>query len=381
MLAKSRAYLGFTVSFLMFAGAAIAQISAVEGDVKGADGQPIKGAEILIERKDMKGTYKGAKSDKKGHYIYNGLPLGSYKVSVVIGGEVKDSVDNVRTHLGDPVDVSFDLSKASAQAPLSPGAAPTAEQERGMTKEQKEALEKKAKENAAAIAKNKALNDAFNAGKEAMLAKNYDAAVDAFKKASEIDVSQPVIWASLGESYTNQAVAKTGADQQAALDLGQQAYAKAIELKPDDPGYHNNYALALAKSKKYTEAQAELQKAAQMDPTNAAKYYYNLGAVLVNTGQNDAAGEAFKKAIDADPTYADAQFQYATVLSGKLSTAADGKVTAPPGMQEALEKYLSLRPDGQYAEAAKAMLQMIGATIQTNYENPNAPKKKAPPKK
>jgi hypothetical protein len=24
---------------------------------------------------------------------------------------------------------------------------------------------------------------------------------------------------------------------------------------------------------------------------------------------------------------------------------------------------------------------MIGATIQTNYENPNAPKKKAPPKK
>jgi hypothetical protein len=50
-------------------------------------------------------------------------------------------------------------------------------------------------------------------------------------------------------------------------------------------------------------------------------------------------------------------------------------------MQEALEKYLSLKPDGQYAEAAKAMLQMIGATIQTNYENPNAPKKKAPPKK
>jgi tetratricopeptide (TPR) repeat protein len=384
MLAKSRVYIGLTVSFLLFAGASYAQISAIEGDVKGADGQPVKGAEILIERKDMKGTYKGAKTDKKGHYIYNGLPLGNYKVSLLVEGQVKDSVDGVRTKLGDPSDVSFDLRKvgqAPQGAPGGLGAAPAAEQERGMSKEQKEARDKAKAAQEAAIAKNKALNDAFNAGKEAMLAKNYDAAADAFKKASEVDASQHVIWASLGEAYVNQSAVKTGADQQAALEQGMQAYAKAIELKPDDPGYHNNYALALAKDKKFTESQAELQKAAQIDPTNAAKYYYNLGAVLVNTGQNDAAGEAFKKAIDTDPTYADAQFQYATVLSGKLATAADGKVTAPPGMQEALEKYLALKPDGQYADAAKAMLQMIGATIQTNYENPNAPKKKAPPKK
>jgi hypothetical protein len=288
MLAKSRAYIGFVVSFLLLAGASFAQISAVEGDVKGTDGQPIKGAEILIERKDMKGTYKGAKSDKKGHYIYNGLPLGTYKVSVLVGGEVKDSVDGVRTKLGDPTDVSFDLRKTSAQA--GPGAGPAApEQERGMTKEQKEARDKAKAQQEAAIQKNKALNDAFNAGKEAMLAKNYDAAADAFKKATEIDPSQHVIWASLGEAYINMSAAKTGAEQQAALDQGLQAYAKAIELKADDPGYHNNYALALAKSKKFTEAQAELQKAAQMDPQNAAKYYYNL-AVPVRDG---AVGQAF----------------------------------------------------------------------------------------
>ena len=89
----------------------------------------------------MKGTYKGAKTDKKGHYIYNGLPLGNYKVSVVIGGEVKDFVDGVRTRLGDPSDVSFDLSKSAAQAQGgAPGAAPAPEVERGLTKEQKEAL-------------------------------------------------------------------------------------------------------------------------------------------------------------------------------------------------------------------------------------------------
>ncbi len=75
MLARFRGYILSGFCFLLFAGAAWAQISAIEGDVKGPDGQPLKGAVILIERQDMKGTYKGAKTDKKGHYIYNGLPF------------------------------------------------------------------------------------------------------------------------------------------------------------------------------------------------------------------------------------------------------------------------------------------------------------------
>jgi len=374
---------------LMFSVACWAQTTAFEGDVKGEDGKPLVKVAVHLDRKDIKGNYK-VNTDKKGHYYYGGLPIGTYKIWVEVDGKERDSVDNVRSGLGDAKVISFDLkssasSAASRQAEMqkaiASGGELTKEQTRDMTPEQKAALEKKIKDAAATMAKNKALNDSFNLGKEAMLAKNYDVATDSFKKATEVDATQHVVWASLAEAYVAQAGVKTGADQQAALDGGLQAYQKSIELKPDDAGYHNNDALALAKSKKYAEAQAELQKAAQLDPPNAAKYYYNLGAVLVNTGQNDAAGEAFKKAIDTDPTYADAQFQYATVLSGKLATSADGKVTAPPGMQEALQKYLELRPDGQYADAAKAMLQMVGATIQTNYENPNAPKKKAPPKK
>jgi len=101
----------------------------------------------------------------------------------------------------------------------------------------------------------------------------------------------------------------------------------------------------------------------------------------VNSGQIGASETAFQKAIEANPNYADAQFQYATALSAKLTTGADGKIVAPAGMKEALEKYLALEPNGQFAEAAKGMLQTIGATIQTNYSNPNAPKKGAPAKK
>jgi len=378
MLATLRGYVSFGFCFLMFAGASWAQISAIEGDVKGPDGQMVKGAQILIEREDMKGTYKGAKTDKKGHYIYNGLPLGTYTVSVLVDGAVKDKVGHVRTSLGDPQQVNFDLKNSEAQSAAAQQAAAagnlTQEQERGMSKEQKEALEKQSKENAAAIAKNKALNDAFNAGKEALNGKNYPAAIDSFQKGVEMDPNQNVIWANLADSYVGLATTKTGADQQAALDKATESYAKAIALKPDNPAYHNNYGLALARSKKFDQAQAELNKAAELDPPNAARYYYNLGAVYTNSGQSAQAETAFKKAIEANPDNPDAQFQYATALSAKLSTGADGKVTAPPGMQEALEKYLALDPNGPNAEPAKAMLKMIGATIQTNYQNPDAKK-------
>jgi tetratricopeptide (TPR) repeat protein len=385
MLAQSRGYILGGFCFMLFAGAAWAQIAAIEGDVKGPDGQLVKGAVILIERQDMKGTYKGAKTDKKGHYIYNGLPFpGTYNVSVFIDDQKKDETKGVRTQLGDPVNVSFDLKQAAAQnAQPAAGAggaaaAPAPEEQRGMSKEQKEALDKQAKENAAIIAKNKALNDTFNAGKDALTAKNYDAAVDAFQKGAEMDPNQNVIWANLADAYVGQSGTKTGPDQQASLDKALEAYSKAIALKPDNPAYHNNYALTLAKAKKFDEAQAELNKAAQLDPSQAGRYYYNLGAVLVNNGQAAAAEVAFKKAIEVNPDYADAQFQYATALSARLATGSDGKIVAPDGMKDALEKYLSLEPMGQYADAAKGMLQMIGATIQTDYSKKGAaaPKKK-----
>jgi tetratricopeptide (TPR) repeat protein len=377
----SRIHTLFAFCFLMFTGASWAQFTAIEGDVKGPDGKPLVGAQILIEREDMKGTFKGAKTDKKGHYIYNGLPVGgTFTVSVFVDGQKRDSAAHQKVRLGDPLPVNFDLKAAAEdqkaiQKTLESGGQLTKEQERGMSKEQKDALEKHAKENAAAMAKNKALNDAFNSGKEALSAKNYDAAVQAFQKGAELDPNQNVIFANLADAYLLLAATQTGADQTASMTKGLEAYQKAIALKPDDAAYHNNYALALAKAKKFDEAQSELNKAAQLDPGSAGKYYYNLGAVLVNTGQMDPATEAFKKATEADPNYADAQFQYATALSAKLTTTPEGKVIAPPGMKEALDKYLALQPTGQFAEAAKGMLQVITTTVQTDYSNPNAPKK------
>jgi tetratricopeptide (TPR) repeat protein len=362
-------------ALLIFASAAFAQVSSIEGDVKSEDGTPFKGALVKIERKDIKGHYQ-VKSDKKGHYFHTGLPLGNYKLVLEIEGKDVDMVDNVRTKLGDSTVIDFDLRKNKEKQQSLAKAAETGtlskEQARDMSPEQKAALEKAVKEREQALSKNKALNDAFNQGMAAMQGKQWDAAIDAFTKATGMDPKQNVIWAQLAEAQMQSSATKTGAEQQAAVAKGLDAFTKALELKPDDAAYHNNYALALAKDKKFPEAQAELAKAAQLDPPNAGKYFYNLGALLINTGQNEPACQSFKKAIDMDANYADAQYQYGMCLLGKATVTAEGKVIPADGTKEALEKYLQLKPTGPFADSAKGALTSIEGTLTTKYENPTA---------
>ena len=68
---------------------------------------------------------------------------------------------------------------------------------------------------------------------------------------------------------------------------------------------------------KPTDAAAEFKKAADLDPTHASGYYYNLGAIMVNKGQMDEAAAALKKATDIDPTNANAWYWYGMALMGK----------------------------------------------------------------
>src|SRR5262245_51530963 len=93
---------------LVFSLAASAQTSSLAGTVKGEDGKPLKDAVIKIERKDIKGNYK-TKSNKKGEWIHAGLPLGTYKITLEVDGRDRDTVDGVRTTLGDPKEIPFDL--------------------------------------------------------------------------------------------------------------------------------------------------------------------------------------------------------------------------------------------------------------------------------
>ncbi len=381
MLRRLRSAALLASACLLLAGPGFSQaISTIRGKVTGTDGQPLKGAVILITRKDMKGVYQ-TKSDKKGEYIHAGIPYpGTYKVECMVDGKVMDAMDNVKSVFSDQVELNFDLKKnmerSQALARATESGQLTKEQERSMSADQKAALEKNVKDRAATLAKNKALQDAYNAGMTALDAKDYQTAVDSFNKASALDPKQLAVWNRLAVAYENLAKTKTGADADAVMVKASDTYLKCIELKPEDGGIHNNYGLLLVKMKKIDEAKAELAKAAALEPAEAGKYYFNLGAVLVNSMQYDAAVDAFKKAVAANPKYAPAWYQIGIALAAKLTYDKDGKPIPPEGMKEALEKYLELDPNGQYAQSAKDMLTEINKSVQTTYQNPDAKKKK-----
>jgi tetratricopeptide (TPR) repeat protein len=103
-------------------------------------------------------------------------------------------------------------------------------------------------------------------------------------------------------------------------------------------------------------------------------YFFNLGAVLTNQGKSDEAIAAFNKALAADPAKADAYYWKGVNLLGKATTDKTGKMTAPEGTAEALNKYLELAPEGPYAAATKELLGSIGAAVQTSFGTPRKKK-------
>lgn len=377
------------IALTVLAFSSWAQVTTVEGDVKGPDGKPLVNAVIRIHRTDIKWD-SSCKSDKKGHYIHTGVPLGMYEVTLEVDGKAVDKVTGVKTSMGGQKPVDFDMSKAGAQAQAN--AARQAEIQkayetgqmsdelkRSLTPEAKAKMEKDVAAQADKIKKQNALNEQFGVGMTALQNKEFDKAVPALEKAAEVDPTQPAVWANLGDAYMGLAGTKTGPEFDALAQKGIDAYAKSIELKPDDAAAHNNYALALAKAKKFPEMQAELKKAAELDPATAYVKFFNLGALMTNAGQSEAASKAFKMAIDAapdNPKNAEAYYQYGMSMAAQASASPEGKITVPPGTVEAFQKYLQLAPDGKNAQVAKDMLTQLGGTIETNFKNPVAPKKK-----
>jgi tetratricopeptide (TPR) repeat protein len=380
MIAPSRRLLPLC-GFLFAACTAWAQTTTLEGQVKGPDGQPLKGAVIHLTRTDIKGSYE-VKSDKKGHWIYTGLPFGTYDITCSVNGQVMDKVSAVKSKYGEPTDVDFDLQKAAAAQAAQKQANQTGEltqdQTRGMSKEQREQYEAQLKKNAEAIKKNKALNDTFNAAQDALKAaaadtdptkkgSDYQTAIDDLNKGAEMDANQVAIWDSLGEAYAGLAATQTGDAKNKSYDSAIDAYKKSLAIKPDDAAVYNQMGNVYGAEKKMPEATEALQKAAQLNPAMASKAYFNMGANLVNSGHPNEAADFFKKATDADPNYAEAWYQLGSLLMMKGSVdPKTGQQTYPPDTSVALHKYLELDPNGKHAQEASAMLEAMGEKVQTN---------------
>jgi len=105
--------LGF-VGLVLCAATAWAGPSSIQGVVKDAKGQAIKGAGVRIESKDGKQLFNTVKTDGKGRYISQGLPLGVYRVMLVVNGAVKASIMNTKTKADQATQLNFDLKPAAA---------------------------------------------------------------------------------------------------------------------------------------------------------------------------------------------------------------------------------------------------------------------------
>jgi tetratricopeptide (TPR) repeat protein len=159
------------------------------------------------------------------------------------------------------------------------------------------------------------------------------------------------------------------ASYQKAIDLrtASETAQKEADNNKKLAAYYNNLAEVYVKFNKIDDAVANYNKAAAIDPAGAGTYLYNIGAVYTNAGRPDDAIAIWNKVIAADPTKAEAYYQKGVNLLAKETIGKDGKVTAPEGTAEAFQKYLELAPTGRFADGAKAMLESIGATVETGF--------------
>lgn len=126
------------------------------------------------------------------------------------------------------------------------------------------------------------------------------------------------------------------------------AFNKAIEIQPDSARAHEGLAALYNTMGRLDEAAAASAKAMELqggsgDATSA----YNAGAIMMNGGKMAEAQAQFLRAIELDPTMAEAHFQLGmTYING-------GNVA---GAITALEQYLALAPTGPNAQMATDML-------------------------
>src|SRR5438034_4050145 len=105
------------IGLMLCAANAWAGPASIQGIVKDAKGQPIKGADVRIESRDGKQLFGTVKTDPKGRYISQGLQPGVYRVSLVVNGAIKASITNTKTKSDQATQLNFDLKPvAAAQA-------------------------------------------------------------------------------------------------------------------------------------------------------------------------------------------------------------------------------------------------------------------------
>lgn len=346
--------------------AAWAQTGSIKGKIVDENGAPIADAHIEMVGKETGRKYS-LKSNSKGEIFSLGIASGQYDITVTNSqGQLLTKYTNFPIKL-DENHLDIDMKKERAAA------------QQNISEEQKKQMEAVAKENQ----KIKGLNDRLAAAKAASDAGNYDQAVQILTEATQMDPGRDLLWLRLADAQRGAAQKATdSAAKKTLYEASLESYKKALSVatnapKPDVLGaVYNNMADSYARLGQTDEAIKSYDQAVQSNPSGAATYYFNEGAVFTNTNKYKEANQAFDKAIQANPSSANAYYQKGANGVNMATLGKDGKMVAPEGTEEAFNKYLELEPNGPHAAEAKAMLEALGATVQTSFGKAKAPAKK-----
>jgi len=334
--------------------AAFAQVGRIEGDVvKAGTTEPIVGAEIQIERTDIKGSYP-IKSDKKGHFLHAGVPyVGTYTLIVSAPNFAPTFLSGIRP-TGEPIKIELSagdgrkLTMAEVKASQGGGGKPGANQPQMSAAEARKLQEENEKKRAEIDAQNKKntadfenMKKFFDSGLAKMNAKDYNGAITDLNEASKADAEQYSVWANLalalynrGVTNYNESLKDMSKRDPAKQDFNDaiNAISKAIALtepKLSDPakGAEAKKQMATAvKIKADSEgllakklgvmemaepSVKDYRQVAEMSETPADKVKFQLAAaeVYFDSGKAEEAVAAYIAILEANPDNTDAIYK------------------------------------------------------------------------
>jgi len=113
-------WIGF-FGVMLFVASASAANSVLQGMVKDAKGHPIQGADIRIEATKTGRLLTTVKTDVYGRYSLQALGAGNYRVTLVVNGAVKASINNTTIELGESTQLNFELKQKRASVTVAKG--------------------------------------------------------------------------------------------------------------------------------------------------------------------------------------------------------------------------------------------------------------------
>ena len=420
---------------------ASAQTGQLRGSVQlvGADGKatPVTNAIVDVWRVDIGGEYH-TKSDKKGEWVFAGLPYtGTYVVSVSAPGVAPTARKDVKAGREIPVDMvltagngkKLTRDEAVAAANNVGPAAGTG----GGNSENTEAkaaaeLAKKNEEINAANKKiddaNKVISESFKNGNTALMAKNYDEAIKQYDAGIAVDPEHPGIPSLLTnksaalrsravDKYNAAIQSKDDAARNAGLEAAKvdfkasaEAANQAVELIKKQPAATdpegqkqqatNKYFALSARAEamrfyltkvdptKANEGIAAYQElmAAETDAAKKSKEEMDFAQLLFDANAYDQAKAEYEKILTESPDNPDALANMGLIyFNAGAAKEADGKKDeAKPLYQQAanyLQRFIDKAPDTHKFKAdAKAVLDEM-----KNQQNVQAEKTSSPPKR